>query len=162
GRTRSFVLILRDARTRGRVVGYLLARAPQDEDEQRCRRRRAIGAGPATPSPSFAGVGAFHHVDLHLRDALSSDAERLGGGAGDVDPAPANERAAVVDPNRDRAAGGHIGDAQPRAERQCAVRGGQFLRVELFAARGVRVVAVEAREPIACAFLAGGLAGGCL
>ena len=88
------------------------------------RRARARSVpSPATPTPSFARVGVFHHVDLHLRHAFSGDAERLGGAAGDVDHAAANERAAVVDPNRDRAASGYIGDAQPRAERQRAVRG---------------------------------------
>jgi hypothetical protein len=41
---------------------------------------------------------------------FSGDAVRPGGGGGDVDHAAANERTPVVDPNRDGAAGGHIGD----------------------------------------------------
>src|SRR5262244_4398294 len=96
--------------------------------------------------------GSFDDVDLDLGDAFAGDAQRFGGGRRDVHDAAANERAAVVDAHRHRASGIDVGDAQPRPERQCAVGGGQFVLVELLAARGVRVVAVEARKPIARAF----------
>src|ERR1700730_1709119 len=105
----------------------------------------------------FAGrlfCAGFDDVDLDLRDAFSGDAERFGGGRRDVHDAAANERAAVVDADGDRASRIDVGDAQSRPERQRAVGGGQFVLVELLAARGVRVVAVEARKPIAPAFRA--------
>src|SRR5262249_44877087 len=91
---------------------------------------------------------SFDDVDFDLGHAFAGDAQRFGGGRRAVDDATANERAAVVDADRHRASGIDVGDAQPRAERQRAVGGGQFVLVELLAARGVRVVAVEARQPI--------------
>src|SRR5262249_61434135 len=103
----------------------------------------------------FAGrllCAGFDDVDLDLRHALAGDAQRFGGGRRHVDHAAANERAAVVDAHRHRAPRIDVGDAQPRPERQRAVGGGQFVLVELLAARGVWVVAVEARKPVACAF----------
>src|ERR1700745_586601 len=73
----------------------------------------------------------FDDVDLDLREALSLDAQRFGGGRRDVHDAAANERAAVVDAHGHRASGIDVGDAQPRPERQCPVGGGQFVLVEL-------------------------------
>jgi hypothetical protein len=107
----------------------------------------------------FAGrlfCACFDDVNLDLGDAFAGDAQRFGGGRRDVHDAAANERAAVVDAHRHRASRIDVGDAQPRPERQCAVGGGQFVLVELLAARGVRVVAVEARKPVARAFRTGG------
>src|SRR5262245_39078577 len=108
-------------------------------------------------SPRPRRLRLLDDVDLDLGDALAGDAERFGGGCRHVDYAAANERAAVVDAHRHRAPGIDVGDAQPRPERQRAVGGGQFVLVELLAARGVWVVAVEARKPIACAFRPRGL-----
>src|SRR6516164_708142 len=103
---------------------------------------------------------SFDDVDLDLGHAFAGDAQRFGGGRRDVDHAAANERAAVVDAHRHRASRIDVGHAQPRAERQRAVGGAQLVLVEFLAARGVRVVAVEARQPIAGAAFRRGGAGG--
>ena len=65
----------------------------------------------------------------------------------DVDHAPGDERAAVVDPDGDGLPGGDVGHAQAGPERQRAVRGGQLFGIELLPARGLRFILVEARDP---------------
>src|SRR5262245_56206403 len=87
-------------------------------------------------------------LELDLRDTLAGDSELVGGAVRDVDDAAVDERTAVVDPNRHGLTGGHVGHAHLGAERQRAVRGGQLVLVELLAARGLRVVRIEAGEPI--------------
>jgi len=120
-----------------------------------------IGAAGRAPRPGMLDLAinsagrSLDDVDFDLRHALGGDAQGFGGRGGDVDHAAVNEWAAVVHPNRHRFACVDIGDAQPRAERQGAMRRGQFALVELFAARRMRVIAVEAREPIGRAAIAG-------
>src|SRR3546814_2566576 len=83
------------------------------------------------------GDTAAPHVDLACR------------GVADVDHAAAAERAAVVDADDYALAVGEVGDAHPAAEGEGSVRGGQFVGVETFAARGAvagEFVAVIARD----------------
>ena len=82
----------------------------------------------------------LNDVDLHLRNPRSDHPQLLGGRVRDVDNPSQNERTTVIDPDRHGATGFDIGDAQARAERQRAVSSGQFLRIELLAARGPSVV----------------------
>src|ERR1700716_4301244 len=63
---------------------------------------------------------------------------------GDVDHSPRHVRTAVIDPNRHGPPGRDIGHAQPCAEWQAPMSGGQFARIEFFAARGPRSLRVEA------------------
>ena len=104
---------------------------------------RSEGGENATHVPSKAAsrassrVALFLHLKLHLGDAAVDHAELFGGGMRDIDHAPGDERAAVVDPDGDGLPGGDIGNAQARPERQCAVRGGQLAGVELLPARGL-------------------------
>jgi hypothetical protein len=89
-----------------------------------------------------------HDVKLDLGDAAPGNSQRFSGGRRDVDNASGDEWAAVIDPNRDGPSGANVGDTHARAEWQCAVGGGQFMRVEFFTARGPRLMAIKACEPI--------------
>jgi hypothetical protein len=101
---------------------------------------------------AFGCCGGFRclvdDVELDLGDALANHSQRIGGGIGDVDNASGNVGPAVVDPNRHGSPGGDVGHAQFCAERQGRMRGGQFMRVELFAVRGPRSLAVEAGKSL--------------
>ena len=87
-------------------------------------------------------------VELDLRDAPANHPQRIGGGIRDVDHAPRDVGAAVVDPHGHGPPGRDVGHAQPGAERQRRMRGGQFVRIELFAARGPRALRVEAGKSL--------------
>src|SRR5947209_20051736 len=100
----------------------------------------------AAPTEVLASL--LDDVKFDLRHPSSDDSQRFGGGMRDIDDASGNVRAAVIDPDRHGPAGGDVGDAHPRAERQRAVSGGQFARIEPFAASGLRLVPVEAGEAI--------------
>ena len=78
----------------------------------------------------------LHDVEFHFRDALSSHSEQLGGGRRDVDHATGHKGTAIVDANRHRLPGGDVGDPQFGSEWQRTMRGGEFIWIELFAARG--------------------------
>src|SRR4029079_533658 len=95
----------------------------------------------------LTSVVLFLHLEFHLGDTAVDHAELFGGGMRDVDHAPGDERAAVVDPEGDGLRGGDVGNAQTSPERQRAVRGGQLAGIELLPARGLRFILVEARDP---------------
>jgi hypothetical protein len=101
---------------------------------------------------SFSGSKCrlLNHVEFDLRDALSGHSQRFSGGTRDVNDASGHERTTVIDPNRHGAPSGDVRDTQARAERQRPVSGSQFARIEFFAARGLRVVAVIAGKSIRC------------
>ena len=69
----------------------------------------------------------------HRREA--GEAERLRRRRRHIDDAAFNERAAVVDHNRDRLAVALVGDGDMRAERQRAMRGSEAVEPEPLAAR---------------------------
>ena len=93
----------------------------------------------------------FHDVQLDLCDTSSGNSKRLRSGRRDVDDASRDERTAVIDPNGHRLPGGDVGDAHLGTERQCAVSGGQLLRIEVFAARGPRLMPVKTGKTIRAA-----------
>src|SRR5713101_8257593 len=62
----------------------------------------------------------------------------------DVDNSSANERTAVIDPNCHGPPSSDVCHTQPGAEWQCTMSGGQFVRIEPFAARGLCSFWVEA------------------
>src|SRR5215471_916361 len=80
-------------------------------------------------------------------------AELPGCGWRHIDDPAAYEWPAVVDGDDHRAAIAVIGDAHTRPEGQRGVSRGQFVGVELFAARGLRPLAVGAGDPGRCARL---------
>jgi len=67
-----------------------------------------------------------------------------------VDHASGNERAPVSDPNYHGPPRSDVRHAQPAAKWQCRVSSGQFVRIELFAARGPYPIRVEAGKAILC------------
>src|SRR5690606_4526573 len=83
------------------------------------------------------------HLELDVGDARAEHAYRLGGGAGEVDDAPALERAPVVDAHDDAAPVLQVVDAHQRVEGQLAVGGGELGGVEHLAVGGA--AAGEAR-----------------
>src|SRR6266513_4722146 len=66
----------------------------------------------------------------------------------DVDNSSWNERTAVIDPNCHGPPGSHVCHAQPGAEWQRTMSGGQFMRIESFATRGLCSFCVEASQPM--------------
>src|ERR1700719_4054749 len=66
------------------------------------------------------------------------------------DNSSGNERTAVIDPNCHGPPSSDVCHTQPCAEWQCTMSGGQFVRIELFAARGLRSFCVEARNSMRC------------
>ena len=95
-------------------------------------------------------AGLLDDVKFDVRNSLFDHAQRFRRGIGDVDNPATNIRAAVIDANGDRLAGRDICHTQPRAEWQSAMRSGQFIRVEFFAARRLRVLCVKARYASGC------------
>jgi hypothetical protein len=94
-------------------------------------------------------------VDLHLRNALIDHSYPFSGRRRDIDRAPTNERTTVIDPDDDRASVSNISDAQSRAEWQCWMSGGQFIRIEFFTARSLRILPVEAGQRVRSALSSG-------
>lgn len=89
----------------------------------------------------------FEDGEFDFAGAGARDADLVGGGLAEVDQAVRVEWAAVVDGDDHRLAVGGIGDADLRAERQGAMRGGEAGRVETLAAGGAvagEFAAVEA------------------
>ena len=75
-------------------------------------------------------IGRATAEDCDAHGAGAAHADRKGGAAGEIEAAAADERAAIIDPHDDAAAGPGIGHLQPRAEGQRAVRGGEAVGVE--------------------------------
>ena len=92
----------------------------------------------------------LNNVKFNLRYAPIDNSQHFGGGTRNVDNTAGNERTTVIDPNRHGLPRGDVCDAHPRAEWQCTVRGGQFARIELFAARGLCSLPVKAGKSIRC------------
>src|SRR5271169_1590125 len=76
-------------------------------------------------------------IKFDFRGSPFDYSKRIGGRIRDVDRSSSNERASIVDPNHYGAPIGYVGHAQPRAKWQCKAGSGQFVRIELFAARGL-------------------------
>ena len=110
------------------------------------KARRNLEQGADEMMVAWTLTGLMHDVKLDVRNPLIDDAERFRCGIGDVDNPATDIRAAVIDPDGDRLARRDIRDTQPRAERQSAMRSGQFIRIEFFAARRLRALRVEARD----------------
>src|SRR5262245_50800050 len=86
----------------------------------RCGRRSSMGGCESclvTLCQRLTEVLIADHLELHPRDAATDHAELLGGRLRDVDDAALDERSAVVDAHRHRAAGLQLRDAHPRTER---------------------------------------------
>jgi hypothetical protein len=77
-------------------------------------------------------------------NARSNHSQRLGRRIRDVDNSSGNVRTAVIDPNCHGPSTGDVGHAQSCSEWQRWMRGGQIVRIELFAARGLCPLCVEA------------------
>ena len=92
----------------------------------------------------------MNDVKLHLRNALVDHSYPFSGRRRDIDCAATNERTAVIDTNNDRTAIGNVGNAQSRAEWQCGMSGGQFVGIEFFAARSLKILPVEAGKRVRC------------
>jgi hypothetical protein len=82
-------------------------------------------------------------VEFHPRNALIDHSYSFSGGRRDIDRASADVRTTVVNSNDDRTAVGGVCDAQPRAEWQRRMRSSQFVGVEFFSTRSLRVLPVE-------------------
>ena len=93
------------------------------------------------------------HADLGVTG--SDHADLLGSGAAEIDAAPGDEGAAIVDPHSDAAPGGGVGDAHDAAKGQGAVRGGERAHVETLAIGGeaaVEALAIVGSDPEAEVF----------
>ena len=95
-----------------------------------------------------APLSLFDDVKFDARNPLVDHAERFGGRLGDVDYSAGNIGATIIDPYRHRAARRDIRHAQLGAEWQSRMRGGQIMRVEFFAARGLCALRIEAGESL--------------
>jgi hypothetical protein len=130
-------------------------------------RRNYLGRKPTGIRPSLQAMQArnantvvqpvshphgalFDHVELHLGHAAVNNSQRFGGGLRQVDNASRNERAAVVDTNRNGLSRGDVGDAQARTEWQRAVSCCQFAWNELLAIRGKCSFIVKTGDPMRC------------
>ena len=85
----------------------------------------------------------MNDVKLHLRNALVDHSYTFSGRRRDIECAPTYERTAVIDTNNDRTAIGNVGDAQSRDEWQSGMSGSQFVGVEFFAARSLRILSLQ-------------------
>ena len=99
-------------------------------------------------------------VKFDLCNTPSNHSQRFGRSMRDVDNSSANERTAVIDPNCHGPPSSDVCHAQPGAEWQRTMSGGQFARIEPFAARGLCSFCVEAGSPcdatcVSAAFLYG-------
>ena len=119
------------------------ARARRMYQPSASRRRRA-----AAEASFDRYVGRFHqlldHVKFDLCKSASNHSQRLSRRIRDVDNASGNERTAVIDPNGDGPPSSDVCHAQPGAERQRAMSGGQFVGIEPFTVRGLCSLCVEA------------------
>ena len=72
-----------------------------------------VGEGAELDAPASCGEWAFEadDFDADSGDALFDDAEVAGGGEGEIDDAPVDEGAAIVDDDLDGLAGVEVGDA---------------------------------------------------
>jgi hypothetical protein len=114
---------------------------------------------PAACSMGESGGGsAGDAIEPDAAGAAALEAQFGGGGFADVDDPAVAERAAIVDPHHDAAVAAFHRHADPAAEGQGAVRGGQLGGVEAFAARGA--LARMGRAIPAGHATAGGLEGG--
>lgn len=82
---------------------------------------------------SHGGIGAGEQFDAHASRAAADHVERDSGGAGEIENAVADERAAVDYAHLYVAAIIQIRNAQDAAERQSAMRGYERVHVENFA-----------------------------
>ena len=85
----------------------------------------------------------MNDVKLHFRNALVDHSYPFSGRRRDIDCAPTNERTAVIDTNNDRTAVSNVGDAQPRDEWQSGMSSSQFVGIEFFAARSLRILSLQ-------------------
>ena len=115
--------------------------------------QRVERISPAAP----ARYPLLHDVEFDLGNTLPHHSQRVGRGIGDVDNAPPNIGTAVIDPHRHRLAARDVCHAQLGAEGQRRMGGGHIERVELFAARGLRSLGVEAGHPMRGRFGVGGI-----
>jgi hypothetical protein len=83
-------------------------------------------------------------VKFDLCETLSNHPQRISRRIGNIDNSSRNVRAAVIDPNCYGPSTGEIRYTQPRAEWQRRMSGGQIVRIELFAARGLCSLCIEA------------------
>jgi len=84
------------------------------------------------------------NVKFDFCNAGSNHSQRLSRRIRDIDNSSGNVRAAVIDPNCHGPSAGDIRHAQPCAEWQRGMSGGQIVRIELFAARGLCSLCIEA------------------
>ena len=99
--------------------------------------------------------GLVDDVKFHFRNALIDHSYPFSGRRRDIDCAPTNERTAVIDTNNDRTAVSNVSDAQPRTEWQCWMSGSQFVGIEFFAARSLRILPIEAGKRVRCTLPSG-------
>jgi hypothetical protein len=83
-------------------------------------------------------------VEFDVGNTLVDYSERARRGIGDIDNASGDVRTAVIDPDCHGPPGRDVCHAQFCAERQRRMSGGQIVGVELFAARGLCPLRVEA------------------
>jgi hypothetical protein len=83
-------------------------------------------------------------VKFDLCETRSNHSQRISRGVGDIDNSSGNVRTTVVDPNCHGPSTGDVRHAQPCPERQRRMSGGQIVRIELFAARGLCSLCIEA------------------
>ena len=89
-------------------------------------------------------------VKPDICNAPSHHSQRFRRGVRDVDNSSANVWTAIIDPDRHRLPGGNVCHAHPCAKRQRRVSGGQFVRIEFFAARGLCALRVETGNSLRC------------
>jgi hypothetical protein len=94
-------------------------------------------------------------VKFHFRNALIDHSYPFSGRRRDIDRASTNERTTIVDSNDDRTSVNNVSDAQPRAKWQCWMSSCQFVGIEFFAARSLRILAVEAGKRVRCTLSSG-------
>src|SRR5262245_20811004 len=123
---------------------------PQGYVDRGSRKVPAFAVAPISAARNGMRVRLplLNDVDLDLCDTPPNHPELLSGGMRDIDDASANERTAVIDPDRYGATGRDVSDPHPRAEWQGGVSGRQFAGIVFFAARGLRAVPVVAGKPM--------------
>jgi hypothetical protein len=119
--------------------------------------------GQFSPKAIFrsSGPGRFRQllddVKFDLCNTRSNHSQRLGRGIGDIDNSSGNVRTAVIDPNCHRFSTGDVRHAQPCAEWQRRMSGGQIVRIEFFAARCLCTLRIEAGQSLRSSFCLGSI-----
>ena len=112
-----------------------------DDDEAAAAANVALDDLCASrPGACGAREGSVHDLQRHVGRA--AHAQSAGGATRQIDDAAAHEGTAIVDANDHRAAGPPVLDADPGAERQAAMGGGQSVGVETLAVRGAMTASI--------------------